>query len=478
VDYKVGPLVAGTVPLPVTQTAYNLDAVGNWDSKTTDAVTETRTHNAANEIEQTEVSGQVLAISHDHNGNLIQDANYDYTFDENNRLISVSSVPSVVATYSYDALGRRISKIVGPDVTVFYYDNARIVEERDGSDSVQATYTFGNYIDEVLTKDAGANRYFYHQNTLWSVHALTDAAGAVVERYTYDAYGTITVLDPSFLPLTSSPLAYFTFTGREFDGETDLYHYRARTYGPGLGRFYQRDVIGYDGGINLYEYVKSNPVVWMDPLGLARINSFRIVAKSFIQPIGPVPGIPPGFSWNISQWTMLWTATNLAFRENPWTDIRDGIYRLYSKQNLHVCCSNSQITWARITPLRTDVGSEPPRPLLGLIALQPPPMLTARAIGVGPNNIAVSWIGAGRPHALAEPAFQAVWPRTSKYIWHNVGCSVSCVGDNAVLSLHSFNGSAFPTHRLWVNNVPIITLPQGQYRALWEPHPINPQFVR
>jgi RHS repeat-associated protein len=153
-------------------------------------------------------------------------------------------------------MGRRTSKVVGSSTAVFLYDNARIIEERDGSNNVQATYTYGNYIDEVLTKDAGVDRYFYHQNTLWSVHALTDPTGAVVERYTYDAYGTITVLDPLFLPLTSSPLAYFTFTGREYDAETGLYHYRARTYGPGLGRFYSRDPLGYVDGMNLYEYVR------------------------------------------------------------------------------------------------------------------------------------------------------------------------------------------------------------------------------
>jgi RHS repeat-associated protein len=268
VDYKVGPLVAGTVPVPVTRTAYNLDAVGNWDSKTTDAVTQTRTHNAANEITQIDTQ----AISHDHNGNLIQDANYDYTFDENNRLIGVAQASVPVASYAYDAMGRRISKTVGPVVTVFYYDNARIIEERDGSNNVQATYTYGNYIDEVLTKDSGANIYFYHQNTLWSVHALTDAVGDVVERYTYDAYGALTVMDPLFVPLSSAPFAYFTFTGREYDAETGLYHYRARTYGAALGRFYSRDPLGYVDGMNLFQYAISNPSRWLDPTGKWTFN--------------------------------------------------------------------------------------------------------------------------------------------------------------------------------------------------------------
>jgi RHS repeat-associated protein len=176
----------------------------------------------------------------------------------------------------YDALGRRISKTVGPDVTVFYYDNARIIEtqETGGSGSV-TTYTYGNYIDEVLTatRPAPLGTLYYHQNTLWSFHALTDAAGAVVERYTYDAYGAPQILTSAFGPLTSSAFGNrFMFTGREWDTECSLYHYRARTYGPGLGRFYSRDPLGYVDGMNLYGYVRGMPMSYADPLGLRMVT--------------------------------------------------------------------------------------------------------------------------------------------------------------------------------------------------------------
>ena len=52
------------------------------------------------------------------------------------------------------------------------------------------------------------------------------------------------------------------------DPETQLYYVRNRTYSPGLGRWIQRDPIGYEGGINSYEYVKGNPVLRKDPSGL------------------------------------------------------------------------------------------------------------------------------------------------------------------------------------------------------------------
>src|SRR5262249_34672760 len=50
VDYKVGMLVGSTVPVPITQTQYILDGLGNWDQKLKDSTTEDRTHNLVNEI--------------------------------------------------------------------------------------------------------------------------------------------------------------------------------------------------------------------------------------------------------------------------------------------------------------------------------------------------------------------------------------------------------------------------------------------
>jgi RHS repeat-associated protein len=313
VDYKVGQLVGSTVPVPVTQTSYDLDPVGNWNSKTTDTVTETRTHNAVNEI----TSINATPITHDDNGNLQEDQNYRYVYDEENRLTSVTRRIDnfVVGQYQYDALSRRIVRIANPfgvpTETHYFYDRARIIEEQSATGVTRATYVYGNYIDEVLTMDRGAQTFYYHQNTLFSTYALTNAAGIIVEGYQYDAYGRATVFtgpgsDGVWFTGDEPQAAFsavgnpFTFTGRELDAETGLMHFRARTYDTAKGRFTQRDPIGYADGMNLYNgyFVPNN----VDPQGTSLSECLRdcclssdpeCILKCLKEVFGPPPKPQP-----------------------------------------------------------------------------------------------------------------------------------------------------------------------------------------
>ena len=87
----------------------------------------------------------------------------------------------------------------------------------------------------------------------------------------YDPYGKLTIYTGDWSSTRSSSLYAnpYLYTGREYDAETGLYHYRHRYYHAELGRFLSRDPIGYDGGeVNLYRYVKNAPPAARDPFGL------------------------------------------------------------------------------------------------------------------------------------------------------------------------------------------------------------------
>ncbi len=90
---------------------------------------------------------------------------------------------------------------------------------------------------------SGGQRFYAHANHLYSVAALTNAAGSVVERYRYDSYGQRTVLAPDGITTraVSSYNQQVGFTGRYEDKETKLLYFRARMYSGTLGRFIERD---------------------------------------------------------------------------------------------------------------------------------------------------------------------------------------------------------------------------------------------
>ncbi len=186
----------------------------------------------------------------------------------------VLDAQTTIATYAYDRLNRRISKVVtnrgdevvandGGNATVhFYYcgysaaSSLRrsiassllpwsICETRNGGNKATRQWVWGpRYIDEVVLMDVngagdttndcdedtsgagdssgafGDQRYFYHQDRNWNVVALTAYGGGdngkIVAWYAYAPYGTLRALEGDTAGSNSGRVHLFSAVGDPF----------------------------------------------------------------------------------------------------------------------------------------------------------------------------------------------------------------------------------------------------------------------
>jgi RHS repeat-associated protein len=103
---------------------------------------------------------------------------------------------------------------------------------------------------------------------------LLDVAGAIVQLYSFDAYGNALGFDPSIA------LTEFLYSGEQFDSKIGQQYLRQRYYDPTTGRFNRLDP--FFGNLNdplslhKYLYTHADPVNGIDPSGLMGLGSIGI----------------------------------------------------------------------------------------------------------------------------------------------------------------------------------------------------------
>ena len=258
-NYKRGP-----VGSPVIQNTYTYDAVGNRTAANLNGTATTYTINNLNQL--TGVNG--TSFTFDDRGNITYDGIFYKTYDAENRLVKDSASPASVITYGYDAVGRRITKNINGTLLKYTYSGAAQIEERNSSNTLLNRTVFTSFLSPVLNEKNG-NNYYYHQNELNSVEAISNSSGRLIESYQYDVYGKPNRYDSLNNPLSSSIAGNrFGFTGQEYDSATGSYRFFFRNYSPETGVFNQRDLIEYGDGMGMYQYVGNNPANGMDVWGL------------------------------------------------------------------------------------------------------------------------------------------------------------------------------------------------------------------
>jgi RHS repeat-associated protein len=175
-------------------------------------------------------------------------------------------------------------------MTTDYYYNTdwKCVEERDSGETCpRKQYAYGiRGRNDLVARDnyrynsssgspscssAGKERHYALTDAMGSVTAVASTAGAVVERYSYTAFGKGQVMTANFADRSMSLYDWQTrFHGESRDEETGYYNYGYRYYLPELGKWPSRDPIGERGGENLYAFVMNDGLNWWDNLGLKR----------------------------------------------------------------------------------------------------------------------------------------------------------------------------------------------------------------
>jgi RHS repeat-associated protein len=222
--------------------------------------------------------------AYDRRGRLTASPGNTFTWDGASRLIGAGG-----ATMAYNGVGDLVVRTSGGAAIHFYYNKAIglspiAAEKNDSSGSFLRYYVWtpGGSLLYMIDAADGNKVYFYHFDRTGSTLALTDSSGAVSDSYAYTPYGEL-------LGHNGANPQPFTFIGKwgvRQEGDSGLYHMRARYYDAMTQRFISREpfwpMMTNPKTINPYQYAAGNPVSYIDPGGLWVGRAIKWAAKKIL----------------------------------------------------------------------------------------------------------------------------------------------------------------------------------------------------
>jgi RHS repeat-associated protein len=234
-------------------------------------------------------------LTYDADGNLLSDGLWDYTWDGENRLLSVQSATTLAAaqrrrvSWQYDAAGRRIRQTTAGwngsnstwtnanDLKLLYDGWACIAELNATNNALITSYAWGLDLSGTPTGAGGVGGLLWIRPNGGAAHfAVYDGNGNVIglvdgstglesARYEYDTFGnTIRLTGTGTIARDNK----FRFSTKRTEPESNLILYEYRPYSSTLGRWPNRDPIGEKGGLNIHGFARNDPIQGFDPLGL------------------------------------------------------------------------------------------------------------------------------------------------------------------------------------------------------------------
>lgn len=221
---------------------------------------------------------------------------------------SITSDPSTGSTYGYDGLGRLVQANLTSgeqyeflndafgrlghfsasptEGSTFQWMGQKILREVPLGDKPRLLYIPGGAGGPLATQ-VGSDLYYHHYGYAGRIAATTDAAGGLVERYQYSAFGQPKIHDASGQAQTHAVGGFrLLTTGQPWFPKLGMHRYGVRWYAPHMGRFVSPDPMGMVDGPNVYRYALSSPVMFVDPWGLAAEDPWA----GFQREMRPAPG--------------------------------------------------------------------------------------------------------------------------------------------------------------------------------------------
>jgi len=232
----------------------------------------------------------VHQFSYDPQGNITSRNTVPHDFDYGNRL---RAVPGIEA-YRYDGSGRRVqsTKANGSTTLWMYSQSGQMLFSSKlpaggGQTTHENVYLAGSLvatIDHNWPSNAIIATKYQHTDALGSPVAITNEAGAVIERTNFDPYGGA----------IGKVLDGLGYTGHVMDPLTGLTYMQQRYYDQGAGRFLSVDPVTASsvngGNFNRYWYGNNNTYRFTDPdgrFGTSRHKGYCEMVGVCQQPIKP-----------------------------------------------------------------------------------------------------------------------------------------------------------------------------------------------
>jgi len=210
------------------------------------------------------------ARSYDTNGNTtgiaVGAGTLGFGYDGRNRLVVVQNNQQTVASYTYNAVGQRVGKVVTSPQALnerFTYNEKGQLLSEVGT-NVRDYVWVGDLPVATVDMASGTSSVNYViADGLSTPRVVTNATGSVIWQWPYqsNAFGEASP--------TGSYVYNLRFSGQYFDSESGLVYNGQRYFDPTTGRYVQSDALGLNAGLTTYGYVGGNPLADSDPFGLA-----------------------------------------------------------------------------------------------------------------------------------------------------------------------------------------------------------------